>query len=67
MKLLEGKSLYVRRRIAVIATGTIGILLILIMIWVYTHPHVPKHDPERGLHHFYTIFVAKVQSLFHRK
>jgi hypothetical protein len=67
MKFLQGKSLYVRKRIAIIATGSIGIILLVVFIYIYTHPHAPKHDPERAIDTGYTIIIHKVQSLFHRK
>jgi hypothetical protein len=67
MKFLSGKPLHVRKRMAVIISGCVGILLILIMLYVYTHPHQPKHDPERGLMAIYTTIIDKIQSLFIRK
>jgi hypothetical protein len=65
IKFLQGKSLYVRRRIAIIWTGIVGIILITIFILVYTHPQPLRRDPERTIDSTYTIFLNKVQSLFH--
>ena len=61
------KPLYVRKRMAIIITGVVGLILILVCIYLYAHPHEPKHDPERGIMAIYTTFIDKVQSLFHRK
>jgi hypothetical protein len=65
--MLEGKPLHVRRRIAIIVTGIAGIVLILLMFLVYSHPQPVRPDPEQKIVNGYTIFVGKIQSLFHRK
>ncbi len=67
MAFLEGKSLHARRRIAIIATGTIGIVLLLLMIYLYTRPQHAEHDPEIWIARGYTTIIGHVQSLFHRK
>jgi len=61
------KPLQARRRIAIIATGSIGALLIIIMLYTYAHPARHTRDPERGIATAYTTFLNKIQSLFHRK
>lgn len=65
--MLQGKPLHVRRRIAVIATGSIGIILVLALIYIYTHPQPVQRDPERAITAAYTTILGKVQSLFHHK
>lgn len=67
MAFLQGKSLQARRRIAVISTGCIAGVLLLLMIYLYVYPPKINRDPERGIVAGYTIIIEKVQSLFHRK
>ena len=67
IRFLQGKPLHVRKRIAIIATGIIGIILVLIMLYVYAHPPKTTHDPAKGIIAISTMFFEKVQSLFHRK
>jgi hypothetical protein len=67
MKLMQGKPLHVRQRIAAIATGSVGLVLILVFIYAYMHPIRPKWDPEYTITSAYTTVLGKVQSLFHRK
>lgn len=67
MKLLQGKSLQARRRIAGIATGCIAFILVLVMIYSYIHPPKITHDPAVGIITTYTTIIGHVQSLFRRK
>ncbi|HTH93142.1 MAG TPA: hypothetical protein VL576_01520 [Candidatus Paceibacterota bacterium] len=66
-KKVLAKPLHVRKRVAVIATGLIGLILILSLVCLYAHPRPAKHDPERGLMAIYTTVIEKIQSLFLRK
>jgi hypothetical protein len=66
-KFLQGKPLYIRRRIAIIATGMCGLILLAILILIYTHPQKERRDPERAIDLTYTMLLEKVQSLFHHK
>jgi Zn-dependent protease len=65
--MLEGKPLQARKRMVVIGTGIVGIILILILIYTYAHPVPVKHDPEVHIATGYTTILTKIQSLFHRK
>ncbi len=67
MKFLQGKPLHIRKRIAAMWTGGIAIVLILLMVYSYSHPQQVTRDPERGIMNGYTIVLGKIQSLFHRK
>jgi hypothetical protein len=66
-KFLQDKPLHVRRRIAIIATGVIALILIALMFYSYSHPQKVSHDPERRITYAYTMLLEKLQSLFHRK
>ncbi len=65
--MLQGKPVHVRRRMAVIATGSIAVVLMLVLIYSYTHQAPVRHDPERRITAIYTTILTKIQSLFHRK
>jgi len=52
---------------AVIATGSIAVVLMLVLIYSYTHQAPVRHDPERRITAIYTTILTKIQSLFHRK
>jgi hypothetical protein len=67
MRLLQGKSLQARRRIAIIATGCITFILILVMIYNYVYPPKITRDPVSGIVTIYTTIIDRVQMLFHRK
>jgi len=67
MNFLEGKPLHARKRIAVIATGSVGIALVLLMVYLYSRPQHFEHDPEIWIVRGYTTIISPLQSLFHRK
>jgi hypothetical protein len=67
MKFLQGKPIHVRRRTAVIATGTIAGILILTMIYTYSRPVQAKRDPEAAITSAYATLLEKIQSLFSSK
>jgi hypothetical protein len=65
--MFKDRPIHVRRRIAVIATGSITVILLFILIWVYTHPQPVRRDPEHVITAVYTTILNKVQSLFSSK
>jgi hypothetical protein len=65
--MLQDRPLHVRRRIALIATSTITVILLFILIWVYIHPQPVRRDPEHVITAVYTTILNKVQSLFSSK
>jgi hypothetical protein len=67
MNFLQGKPLHVRRRMAVIATGCVAGILVLILIFSYARPAAPKHDPELAITSAYATLLEKIQSLFSSK
>ncbi|MEO5646061.1 MAG: hypothetical protein ABIO57_03280 [Candidatus Paceibacterota bacterium] len=67
IKYLQGKPLHVRKRYAVIATGIIAIILVLIMIYVYTRPQQVERGPEEAITSAYATLLTDTQSLFHSK
>lgn len=67
MRFLQGKSLQERKRIALIATGSIAGILVLVMVYIYSRPTVPKRDPERAITSAYATLLEKIQSLFASK
>ena len=67
MKLLQGKPLHIRKRIAATATGAIALILIVVMIYVDTRPQKAARDPESTIANTYTTFIIWVQSRFHSK
>jgi len=64
---LQGKPIHIRKRIAVIATGSIALILVLLLIYVYTRPYRVERDPTTGIVSAYTTILEKVQMHFHRK
>ncbi len=65
--MFQNKPLHVRRRIAVIVTGSIAVILLFILIMIYTHPQPVRRDPEHLITAVYTTILDKVQSLFSSK
>ncbi len=67
MKFLQNKSVQERTRLAVIATGCIAVILVLIMIYTYIRPAPPKAGPEEAITSAYATLLEKIQSLFSSK
>ncbi len=64
---LQNKPLHVRKRIAIVVTGSIAFILILIMIYIYTRPQVPEKGPEEAITNAYATLLTDTQSLFSPK
>jgi hypothetical protein len=65
--LLRDKPLHIRKRTAVIATGSIAIVLLVILIYVYVQPYRPHRDLATSIGNAYTTILLRLQSHFHAK
>jgi CHASE3 domain sensor protein len=68
MTLLEQKSLNVRKKIAIGITFGIGLVLVIVMIWLYSHKEYRNgKDATSKLKDFYATLIQTTQSYFENK
>lgn len=67
MALLEHKPHYVRKMIALGITAGVGLILGIILVFMYTRKEVNHTDSGSKLKDFYTTIVQNGQSIFTRE
>lgn len=59
---LEQRPVHVRKRLALVWTAVVGVILVVILIVVYSHPMIKDNGSVGRLRNFYNTILQSAQS-----